>query len=247
VSSSEERVVLISGASRGIGAATAVRLARDGMTVAVNYLRSADQAATVVDAIRKAGGTAAAFCADVSRLEGARELVAQVRQCFGRLDVLINNAGRVDEGLLMLTSNESWWSVFDDNIRCVVNMTRAALPLLLTAPNAVIVNMSSISGIRGTAGLTAYSSAKAAVIGFTKALSREVARKITVNCVAPGPVDTDMYGSISDAQRKARTDLLPLRRMGRPEEIAEIVALLARGTAGFLHGQVIAVDGGATT
>jgi 3-oxoacyl-[acyl-carrier protein] reductase len=147
--------------------------------------------------------------------------------------------------VLLLTSNEQWWSTFNDNVSAVVNMTRAALPLLLSN-HGTVINISSVSGVRGVEGQTAYGAAKAAVIGFTKALARELAGKVSVNCVAPGPIDTAMYGSVLEAKRKARLSLLPLGRLGRSEEVAELVALLAAGKAEFIHGQVIAIDGGAT-
>jgi len=244
--SGEGRVALVTGASRGIGAAIAKRLARDGFTVVVNYRASAEEADAVAGEIRSGGGVAEAVQADTTQLEEVRAMMDRIRDRLGRLDVLVNNAGRADDGLLLLTSDARWWSTFHDNVAAVVHVTRAALPLLLTHKTGAIINISSISGIRGTEGQTAYSAAKAAVNGFTKALARELAGKVSVNCVAPGPIETAMYKQVSDEKRKARLAVLPLRRMGRSEEVAEVVALLAGGQAAFIHGQVIAVDGGAT-
>jgi 3-oxoacyl-[acyl-carrier protein] reductase len=243
---SDKRVALITGASRGIGAAIAMRLARDGFQVVINHRRSADGAAAVAESIRSDGGVAVIEQADVASLPDARALVERIRSGFGRLDVLVNNAGRAEDGLLLLTSDERWWATFNDNVAAVVQMTRAALPLLLGRRSGVIVNISSVSGIRGTEGQTAYSSAKAAINGFTKALARELATRVSVNCVAPGPIDTEMYRNVPEEKRNARIGLLPMRRLGRSSEVAEVVAMLAGGNSGFVHGQIIAVDGGAT-
>lgn len=240
------RVVLVTGASRGIGAAIAERLARDQFTVIVNHRLSMEGAIAVVDGIRSRGGLAEVEQADVRRLEDARTLINRIRARFGRLDVLVNNAGRAEDGILLLTSNKRWWATFNDNVSAVVNMTRAALPLLLARKDGAIVNISSISGIRGTEGQTAYSAAKASVIGFSKALARELAGKVSVNCVAPGPIDTEMYRELPETKRTARLALLPLGRMGRTTEVAEVVAMLVSGRTTFIHGQIIAVDGGAT-
>jgi 3-oxoacyl-[acyl-carrier protein] reductase len=243
---SDKRVALITGASRGIGAAIAMRLARDGFQVVINHRRSADGAAAVAESIRSDGGVAVIEQADVASLPDARALVERIRSGFGRLDVLVNNAGRAEDGLLLLTPDERWWATFNDNVAAVVQMTRAALPLLLGRRSGVIVNISSVSGIRGTEGQTAYSSAKAAINGFTKALARELATRVSVNCVAPGPIDTEMYRNVPEEKRNARIGLLPMRRLGRSSEVAEVVAMLAGGNSGFVHGQIIAVDGGAT-
>lgn len=242
-------VALVTGASRGIGAAIARRLAQGGLRVILNHRASAEEAITVVEQIRAGGGTAAAEQADVTDLTAARKMITRIRASHGRLDVLVNNAGRSEDGLLLLMSDEKWWSVFNDNVAAVINSTRAALPLLMAErgrPTA-IVNISSVSGLRGVEGQTAYGAAKAAVIGFTRSLSRELADKnVAVNCVAPGPIDTEMYQRVSEEKKARRMSLMPLGRLGTPEEVAEVVALLSLGKAGFVHGQVIAVDGGIT-
>lgn len=243
------RVVLVTGASRGIGAAIAQRLSQGGLHVIVNHRSSAEPAASVVARIQQAGGAASVEQADVTDLAAARDMVARIRDRHGRLDVLVNNAGRSEDGLLLLTPVDQWWSVFNDNVAAVVNCTRAALPLLMAtrARPVAIVNVSSVSGLRGVEGQTAYGAAKAAIIGFTRALSRELAGKnVAVNCVAPGPIDTEMYRQVSDDKKARRLALMPLGRLGTPMEVAEVVALLAEGKARFVHGQVIAVDGGST-
>jgi 3-oxoacyl-[acyl-carrier protein] reductase len=174
-------------------------------------------------------------------------MLAKIRAAQRRLDVLVNNAGRSEDGLLLLTPHANWWSVFHDNVAPVVNCTRAALPLLMAGRGGAIINIASISGIRGVEGQTAYGAAKAAVIGFSRALARELGSKnIVVNCVAPGPIDTAMYHHVSEDKRARRLALMPLGRLGTADEVAEVVGLLADGKAGFVHGQVIAVDGGST-
>lgn len=241
------RVALITGASRGIGRGIAKRLATAGFHVIVNYRASATPATEVVREICNAGGSAEAYQADVTDLTAVREMISYIRKAHSRIDVLVNSAGRSEDGLLLMMTHEKWWRLLEDNVSSVVNPTRSALPMMLAAKRGTIINISSISGIRGVEGQTAYSAAKAAVIGFTKALARELSSKgIIVNCVAPGPIDTEMYQSMPEAKREERLAILPLRRMGRVEEVAEVVALLAEGKASFIHGQVIAVDGGAT-
>jgi len=240
------KVALVTGASRGIGAAIARRLAADGAIVVINYRTSENEAEAVCAEIQATGGVSVTEQADVTRLDDVRAMMKRIRGNYGRLDWLVNNAGYADDGMLLLTSHERWWSTFNDNVAAVVNVTRLALPLLLAQKDAAIINISSISGIRGVEGQTAYSAAKAAIIGFTKALSRELAGKISINCVAPGPIETEMYEKVTEERRRARLAILPLRRMGRPEEVAELVALLLSGRSAFIYGQVLAIDGGAT-
>lgn len=241
------RVALVTGASRGIGAAIARRLAQSGFQVVVNHRASADDAEAVSGTIRSDGGRASVIQADVADIGAARRMIGEIRTSYGRLDVLVNNAGRSEDGLLLLMPHDQWWSVFDNNVAAVVNCTRAALPLLLARRGAAIVNLSSISGIRGVEGQTAYGAAKAAIIGFTRALAREVSNKgISVNCVAPGPIDTEMYKTVTEEKKARRMAMMPLGRLGTTEEVSEVVAMLVKGRARFVHGQVIAIDGGIT-
>ena len=189
-----KRVALVTGASRGIGQAIARRLSAAGFHVVVNYRVSSAQAEALVEELAAAGGSAETIQADVTDLVQTRRLMAAIRQRHGRLDLLVNNAGRREDGFLLLMPADRWWGVFEDNVAAVVNCTRAALPLILAAKPGTIVNISSVSGVRGTEGQTAYSAAKAAIIGFTRALAREVGPKgVSVNCVAPGPIQTEMY------------------------------------------------------
>jgi len=243
----EGRIALVTGASRGIGAAIASRLAQAGFRVIVNHRASAKAAEEVVRLIRESGGQAEVEQADVTDMTAVRAMITRIRSRHGRLDVLVNNAGRSEDGLLLLQSPESWWAVVRDNLSSVVNCSRAALPLLLEQKGGAIVNISSVSGLRGVEGQTAYCAAKAAVIGFTRALAKELASKgLSINCVAPGPIDTELYRKVTPAKAAARLAQLPLGRLGRSDEVAEVVALLAEGRATFVHGQTFAVDGGST-
>jgi 3-oxoacyl-[acyl-carrier protein] reductase len=239
------RVALVTGASRGIGAAIARRLGRSGFHVIVNHRASPVDAEAVAAAIRAGGGRATVIQADATDIEAARRMTGEIRAAHKRLDVLVNNAGHSEDGLLLLMPHSRWWSVFNDNVASVVNCTRATLPLLLGTGGAVIINISSISGLHGVEGQTAYGAAKAAVIGFTRSLAREIAAMgVSVNCVAPGPIDTAMYRQVPDNKKARRLEMMPLGRLGTPEEVAEVVNLLAEGNARFVHGQVIVVDGG---
>ena len=243
----EGRIALVTGASRGIGAAIASRLAQAGFRVIVNHRASAEAAEEVVRLIRESRGQAEVEQADVTDMTAVRAMITRIRSRHGRLDVLVNNAGRSEDGLLLLQSPESWWAVVRDNLSSVVNCSRAALPLLLEQKGGAIVNISSVSGLRGVEGQTAYCAAKAAVIGFTRALAKELASKgLSINCVAPGPIDTELYRKVTPAKAAARLAQLPLGRLGRSDEVAEVVALLAEGRATFVHGQTFAVDGGST-
>jgi 3-oxoacyl-[acyl-carrier protein] reductase len=233
-------VALVTGASRGIGRAIALELAQAGMTVAVNYARSPEAAQTVVDEMK---GHGAIFGADVSQADQVQQLFTDVLEKFGRLDVLVNNAGITRDGLLMRMKDEDWQQVLDLNLTGVFLCTRAATKLMLKQRSGRIINISSTSGVLGNAGQTNYAAAKAGVIGFTKAVARELSsRGITVNAVAPGFIDTDMT---KDLKLDGVLAQIPLGRVGKPEEIAGTVRFLATDpAAAYITGQVICVDGG---
>jgi 3-oxoacyl-[acyl-carrier protein] reductase len=233
-------VALVTGASRGIGRAIALELAQAGMTVAVNYARSPEAAQAVVDQME---GNGAIFRADVSQADQVQQLFADVLEKFGRLDVLVNNAGITRDGLLMRMKDEDWQQVIDLNLTGVFLCTRAATKLMLKQRSGRIINISSTSGVLGNAGQTNYAAAKAGVIGFTKAVARELSsRGITVNAVAPGFIDTDMT---KDLKLDGVIAQIPLGRVGKPEEIAGTVRFLATDpAAAYITGQVICVDGG---
>ncbi|MTI95084.1 MAG: 3-oxoacyl-[acyl-carrier-protein] reductase [Firmicutes bacterium] len=240
-----EKTALVTGASRGIGREIALALAADGFKVAVNYVASADAANALVAEIKEQGGEAAAFQADVANFEQAGKLVEQTISQFGRLDVLVNNAGITRDGLLMRMSEEDWDQVLAVNLKGYFNCCRAAVRTMLRARAGRIINVGSVVGIRGNAGQANYSAAKAGVMGLTKSLARELgSRGITVNAVAPGFIETDMTKVLpDDIKDKLKADI-PLGRLGAPADVAALVRFLAGPGAEYITGQVIAVDGG---
>lgn len=243
----EGRVALVTGASRGIGAAIARRLAEEGATVAVNYAGRADAAAEVVAAIERAGGRAKAFQADVSDPAACTALVTGVAAEFGGLDILVNNAGITRDGLLVRMSDEDWAAVIDTNLSGAFYATRAAGKIMMKARAGSIITIASVVGLVGNAGQVNYAAAKAGLVGMTKAVARELAsRNVRANAIAPGFIATEMTDALPDAARDAAAGSIALGRFGTPEDIAAAVAFLASDDAGYITGQVIAVDGGMT-
>ena len=239
------KIALVTGASRGIGAAIAAELAGQGATVIVNHRDSAGQAAAVVAQIVAAGGHAVAIQADVSKLDDAQRLVKETLDHFGRLDILVNNAGTTRDTLLLMMSEEAWDVVIETNLKSAYNCSKAALRPMFKQRSGRIINITSVSGLAGQAGQTNYSASKAGLIGFTKAMAKEVGpRGITVNAVAPGFVPTTLTDVLTDEQKKLAIAATPLGRFAKPEEIAYAVAFLAGDRAAFITGQVLSVDGG---
>jgi 3-oxoacyl-[acyl-carrier protein] reductase len=238
-----QRVAIITGASRGIGRAVALALAAEGAKVVVNYASSSDAAQQVVTAITDAGGSAIALQADVSKLEQVDALFNETLEKFGRVDVLVNNAGITRDTLLLRMKPEDWQAVIDLNLTGVFLCTRAVSKVMLKQRSGRIINIASVSGQMGNPGQANYSAAKAGVIGFTKTVAKELAsRGITVNAVAPGFIATDMT---SDLKSEEILKYIPLGRYGEPEEVAGMVRFLAADSAAaYITGQVFNVDGG---
>lgn len=243
----EGRVALVTGASRGIGAAVAQRLAAEGASVVINFAGRAEAAASVVLAIEQGGGSAIAVQADVSDSAACAALVEAVVARFGRIDILVNNAGITRDGLLVRMSDDDWRSVIDTNLSGAFYLARSVGKLMMKQRFGSIVNMASVVGMMGNAGQVNYAAAKAGLIGMTKSIARELAgRGVRVNAVAPGFIATDMTDALPDAAREAAVSSIAMGRLGTPEDIAAAVAFLVSDDAAYITGQVIAVDGGMT-
>jgi 3-oxoacyl-[acyl-carrier protein] reductase len=241
------RVALVTGASQGIGETIALDLAREGpLVVLVDIQREKLEA--VAERIARNGGRAAAQTADVSRFDQAAAVVESVVKENQRLDYLVNNAGIARDNLLMRMREEEWDAVLAVNLKGVFNFSRAAIRSMISRRFGRIVNISSVVGVMGNVGQANYSASKAGVIGLTKSLAREVAgREITVNCVAPGYIETAMTESLPEAVKKAFLELIPMKRMGTPEDVAQAVKFLLSDQAAYITGQVIHVNGGMYT
>ena len=239
------RVAIVTGASRGIGRAIALELARRGARVVVNYQRNAAAASEVVGAIEAVGGQALAVAADVGDAAQAAGLAQETLTHFGRVDILVNNAGTTRDQLLPLMTEEDFDEVLRTNLKSVFNCCKAVVRLMVRQKYGRIVNISSVSGLAGQGGQTNYAASKAGIIGFSKSLAKEVGpRNVTVNVVAPGFVVTDLTADLPQDLRERAIEATPLRRMGQPEEIAYAVAFLASDEAAFITGAVLTVDGG---
>ena len=241
----EGKVALVTGASRGIGRAIALALAAEGADVAVNYAGSEAAAKEVAAEIEAMGRKAFVIQADIASTEASTAMVDAVVKEFGRVDVLVNNAGITRDGLLMRMKEEDWDAVITTNLKGVFNCTKAAIKYMMKQKSGNIVNISSIVGVMGNAGQANYCAAKAGVIGFTKATAKEVAaRGIRVNAIAPGFIKTDMTSVLSEKVVEAMLAGIPLNRLGETEDIAKAVLFIASSDANYITGQTLHVDGG---
>ena len=237
------KTALVTGASRGIGRAIALRLAEDGANVAVIYAGSADKAEAVVNEITALGVNAKAYRCNVADSAAVNETVKAVTNDLGMIDILVNNAGITRDGLMLRMKDEDFDAVLDTNLKGAFNMIRACYSGFIRKKSGRIINISSVSGIMGNAGQANYSASKAGVIGLTKSVARELAsRGITCNAVAPGFIQTDMTENLGD--NNPLLNSIPLGRMGKPEDIAAAVAFLASDSAAYITGEVLKVDGG---
>ncbi len=240
------KTALITGASRGIGCAIAIRLSQLGYSVAINYKENKCAAEEVKKQIQEHGGKAEIFCADVSDNKQVKKMTQEVIACFGGIDVLVNNAGiALPQGLFTDFDDLSAKNIFDTNVFGTMNCSRAVIPHFVSKKSGKIINISSIWGICGGSCEVIYSASKGAIVAFTKALSKELGPSgICVNCVAPGLIETDMNKNLSEDDKKEFTDGISLGRTGSVEEIAETVAFLVSEASSYITGQVITVDGG---
>ncbi len=243
----EGKIAVVTGASRGIGRAIALKLAKEGAAVIVNYRQSEEEAGAVRDEIVREGGSAQLYQCDVTDAEACTAMIRSVADQYGRLDILVNNAGITKDGLLMGMSEEDFDQVLDTNLKGTFHTMRPALRQMIRQRDGRVINIASVAGITGNAGQANYAASKAGIIGLTKAAAREVAsRDITVNAVAPGFIETDMTDALPDKVKEEARARIPLGVFGKPEQVAAAAAFLASEEAGYITGQVLVVDGGLT-
>ncbi|MGC5327171.1 3-oxoacyl-[acyl-carrier-protein] reductase [Brevibacillus sp. SYSU BS000544] len=239
------KVALVTGASRGIGRAIALRLAKEGANVAVNYSGSEAAAAETVEAIKALGREAIMVRANVGNADEVNDMFKAVLDQFGQVDILVNNAGITRDNLIMRMKEDEWDDVIDINLKGVFNCIKAATRPMMKQRSGRIINITSVVGVMGNAGQANYVAAKAGVIGLTKTTARELAsRNITVNAVAPGFIDTDMTSKLPEDVRSGLMTQIPLGRLGQADDIAQVVLFLASDAANYMTGQTLHVDGG---
>ena len=239
------KAALVTGASRGIGRACALKLAELGADVAVNYSSNRDKAEEVVLKIQEMGRQAVALKADVSKREEAETLIDEAIRALGGLDILVNNAGIARDSLLIRMKEEDWSQVLDTNLSSVFFTTKSACKYMMKKRQGRIINISSVVAVSGNAGQANYAASKAGVIGFSKSIAKEFApRNILVNVIAPGFIETDMTDALTEQQKDSILSIVPLKRYGKPEDVANVAAFLASEESRYLTGQVICVDGG---
>nr|WP_320146063.1 3-oxoacyl-[acyl-carrier-protein] reductase [uncultured Anaeromusa sp.] len=241
----DNKVALITGASRGIGRATALELAKAGAKIVINYAGNAAAAQEVLKAIQDMGGQAIAVQANIAVAAEVDELIQKTVEAFGSIDILVNNAGITRDTLLMRMKEADWDAVLDTNLKGVFLCTKAVTKLMMKQRSGKIINMTSVVGLTGNAGQANYAAAKAGVVGFTKSMAKELgSRGITVNAVAPGFIATDMTEGLPDGVKEQMTTAIPLGRPGTPSDVAKAVLFLCSDAADYITGQTLNVDGG---
>ena len=241
----ENKIALVTGASRGIGKAVAKELAAKGAFVIVNYNGSKEAAEQVVSEIKASGKDAVSYQCDVSQYADCERMVTELIKTYQKIDILVNNAGITRDNLLMKMSEEDFDAVIDTNLKGTFHTMRFVSRAMLKQRSGRIINLSSVVGVTGNAGQSNYAASKAGVIGMTKTVARELAsRGVTVNAIAPGFIETDMTGKLSDRVKEQAMLQIPLGKMGKPEDVAKLAGFLASDDAGYITGQVIHVDGG---
>ncbi|MGL5151067.1 MAG: 3-oxoacyl-[acyl-carrier-protein] reductase [Clostridium sp.] len=239
------KTAIVTGASRGIGRAIALKLASLGANIVINYRNSDKEAKLVEDEIKEFGVNTLIIKADISNLEEVNNLIMQSKEKFGIIDIMVNNAGVTKDTLILRMKEEDFNTVIDTNLKGVFNCLKAITPIMVKQKTGKIINMSSVVGIIGNAGQVNYSASKAGVIGMTKSLAKELGgRGITVNAVAPGFIETDMTEVLGDKFKDEAKKGIPLKRLGKPEDVANAVAFLSSDEASYITGQTINVDGG---
>jgi 3-oxoacyl-[acyl-carrier protein] reductase len=245
VKGSDKKVALVTGASRGLGKAIALKLAASGARVAVNYLSSDEAANQVAKKIENSGGEAMLCQANVSEVAAVREMTRQVVKRWGKIDILVNNAGIVRDSLILRMPDEAWDEVLNTNLRGAYLCTKYSLRSMMEQGWGRIINISSLAGLVGNMGQANYSAAKGGLIAFTKSVAREVGpRNITINAIAPGFIVTEMTDKLSQESKDAILARIPLGRFGTADDVAELAAFLATEAAGYITAQVISIDGG---
>ena len=239
------KTAIVTGGTRGIGKAIVLELAKNGCNVAFNYSKSDDLAKELVKEIEALGVKAMAKKADVSDFESAKDMIKEVKDEFGQIDYLVNNAGITRDKLLAMMKEDDWDDVININLKSVYNFSKAVIMTMIKQKNGKILNITSVSGIAGVAGQTNYSASKAGMIGFTKALAKEVGKaKINVNAIACGFIETDMTSELPDEYKKKMTDMTALKRFGTTDDVAKVAKFLLSDDANYITGQVLSLDGG---
>ena len=241
----KDKNLIVTGATRGIGKEIALTLAQNGANIAINYRNYNEEVEELINSIKEFGVEAIAVKCDVSKSDELDNFISEVKNHFSSIDVLVNNAGITKDGLLLRMKDEDFNSVLDVNLKGTFNTTKSISPIMIKQKHGKIINISSVVGIVGNAGQCNYAASKAGVIGFSKSVARELAsRNINVNVVAPGYIDTDMTKSLPDKVKDEILKSIPMKKMGNPKEVANLVLFLSSSLSDYITGQVINVDGG---